>query len=156
VDLIEKALAVARGGFPVFPCDRHKHPCWSNEELGAAPGEGGFKIATRDPEEIKKLFAHKRAALIGVPTGPVSGITVVDIDVKDGKGGQAWYDERISDLGMTRWHRTRSGGLHLVYRINGVDPGSNAGLIHDGVDLRSDGGFIVWWPSEGLEYSMAR
>ena len=90
MNLIDKALAVAGEGYPVFPCDRHKHPCWSNEELGAGPGEGGFKIATRDPERIKKLFAHKRAGLIGVPTGPVGGIDVIDIDTKDGKGGGDW------------------------------------------------------------------
>jgi hypothetical protein len=100
VTLIDKALAVAREGYPVFPCSRNKRPCWSNEELGVADGEGGLKIATQDPEEIKRLFAHPRAALIGVPTGPASGLAVVDVDVKDGKCGQDWYDNHIADLGL--------------------------------------------------------
>jgi len=152
-DLIENALAVSeREGLPVFPLDRRKRPCWSNEELGVADGEGGYRIATKDPEEIRRLFSHKRAALIGVPTGIGTGLAVVDIDVKEGKSGQAWYDEHLADLGLTRWHRTKSGGVHLVYAINAVDPGCNAGVIHDGVDLRAGGGYIVWWPAHGCEF----
>jgi len=152
VDLIEQALAVAREGRPVFPCDAKKRPCWSCEDLGVGPGEGGFKAATTDPEEIKRLFAHPRAALIGVPTGTTSGLAVVDVDVKDGKGGQQWYDAHITDLGLTRWHRTKSGGVHLVYQINGYDPGCSAGVIHDGVDLRGGGGYVIWWPAAGCEF----
>ncbi len=152
MDLTDKALEVAGEGYPVFPCSRNKRPCWSNEELGVADGEGGLKIATRDPEEIKRLFAHPRAALIGVPTGPASGIAVVDVDVKNGKCGQDWYDSHIADLGLTRWHRTKSGGVHLIYMINGIDPGSNAGVIHDGVDLRGGGGYVIWWPAHGCEF----
>jgi hypothetical protein len=152
VSLIEKALEVAGEGYPVFPCTRKKRPCWSNDELGVEAGEGGLKIAARDPEEIKRLFAHPGAALIGVPTGSASGLAVVDIDVKDGKCGQDWYDDHLAELGLTRWHKTQSGGVHLVYAINGVDPGSNAGVIHDGVDLRGGGGYIIWWPAHGCEY----
>ena len=152
MDLIDKALEVAGAGFPVFPCNRNKRPCWSNEELEVADGEGGLKIATRDPEEIKRLFAHPRAVLIGVPTGPASGLAVVDVDVKGGKRGQDWYDEHQADLGLTRWHKTHSGGIHLVYAINGFDPGSNAGVIHDGVDLRGGGGYVIWWPAHDCEY----
>jgi len=139
VNLTEKALAVAGEDHPVFPCDRRKRPCWTNDQLGVGEGEGGFKIATRDPEEIRRLFAHPRAALIGVPTGPDSGINVIDVDVKEGKAGQDWYDAHITELGLTRWHKTQSGGVHLVYAANGLDPGTSAGVVHDGVDIRAAG-----------------
>ena len=56
MNLTEKALKVAGEGYPVFPCSRNKRPCWSNEELGAAAGEGGLKIATRDPEEMRVIL----------------------------------------------------------------------------------------------------
>ncbi|MBT4043493.1 MAG: hypothetical protein HOF11_08300, partial [Rhodospirillaceae bacterium] len=59
-DLIEKALEVAKE-HPCFPT-RNKKPALSNQQLGEIlgreikKGQGGFKIATQDPDLVRKLF----------------------------------------------------------------------------------------------------
>ena len=79
MSLLDTALEIAEE-FPVFPCDIKKRPVC----------EGGFKDATQDPERIEQLFRNPRAALIGMPTGAVSGLSVIDIDVNNGKSGKDW------------------------------------------------------------------
>jgi hypothetical protein len=65
------ALQIALGlGLPVFPCLPCKRP--------ATPH--GFKDATSDPDCICRFDWHDR--LIGVPTGQVSGLAVLDVDKK--------------------------------------------------------------------------
>jgi hypothetical protein len=86
--------------------------------------------------------------LVGVATGPASQICVLDIDKKHPEAG-AWYAQHRGRLLPTRVHRTRSGGLHLIY---GNEDGlrCSAGKIARGIDVRGDGGYIVWWPAVGL------
>jgi hypothetical protein len=49
----------------------------------------------------------------------------------------------------TRIHQTRSGGLHVLFRHAG-GLRSWAGRPVPGVDERADGGYVVWWPADGL------
>src|SRR5262249_34811209 len=53
-------------------------------------------------------------------------------------------------LPQTRAHETRRG-LHLLFRHA---PGlrCSTGRIAEGIDVRADGGFIIWWPREGLPF----
>jgi hypothetical protein len=83
--------------------------------------------------------------LVGMPTGEPSGIAVLDVDDLE---GLAWFDAQ--HLPLTRLHQTRSGGLHLLFRH---PPGlrNSASVIAPDVDVRADGGLIVWWPRQGLE-----
>jgi hypothetical protein len=82
--------------------------------------------------------------LVGVPTGPASGLAVLDVDVV--KGGGAWWDANRARLPATRMHETRSGGLHVLFK-------HRAGLkcsvskIAPGIDVRADGGYIIHWPA---------
>jgi hypothetical protein len=83
--------------------------------------------------------------LVGVPTGAASGFDVLDIDPP----GRAWYDANFSSLPTTRAHETRRGGLHLLFRhAEGLR--CSAGRVAAGVDVRAEGGFVIWWPREGL------
>jgi Bifunctional DNA primase/polymerase, N-terminal len=120
---------------PVFPCLENKAP--------ACPG--GFKTATRDPAEIRELWRRYPGPLVGVATGAVAGFDVLDIDPKN--GGRAWLEEHRGKLSPTRVHRTRSGGLHVLFRHHdGLR--NSAGKIAPGVDVRADGGYVIWWPME--------
>ena len=135
--LADQAVAL---GLPVFPCGGRKKPLT----------EHGFYDAARDPAAIRRMFAHPAAALIGVPTGPVSGFVVVDVDVKEGKRGAAWLQRHAAAIPATRTHRTVSGGLHLLLRQpNGVEiPNSQSGIA-PGVDVRGRGGYAIVPPSPG-------
>jgi len=117
---------------PIFPCYPNKRPACAN----------GFKDATTHPGRIAALWAGRTGLLVGMPTGAASGMAVLDIDA----AGMTW---RASvELPPTREHQTRSGGRHLIYRHR---PGlrCSQSLIASGVDVRADGGYVVWWPAHG-------
>jgi Bifunctional DNA primase/polymerase, N-terminal len=83
--------------------------------------------------------------LVGIPTGAVSGFDVVDVDLE----GLCWLDVNWEKLPPTRTHATRSGGRHLLFRhADGLR--CSAGRIGKGVDVRADGGYIIWWPRQGF------
>ena len=136
-EILNKAIKLGESGIPVFPCLENKAPACS----------GGFKVATKDPKEIERLFRKYRAILIGVPTGVTSGISVLDIDPKN--GGNDWYNENRDKFEITRIHQTRSGGLHLLFKHkNGLR--CSGSKIAAGIDIRADGGYIIWWPANNL------
>ena len=130
----------AKLGLPVFPCSADKHPIVAT----------GFKAATTDPESILRAFNAPGAAMIGMPTGSASGLVVVDVDIKNGARGMAWLDENREALPQTRTHKTRSGGLHLVFRAPAeVEIRNSASRVAPGVDVRGDGGYVILPPSPG-------
>jgi len=135
--LADIANALAKQGLPCFPCFHDKRP--------ATPR--GFKDATCNEHELRKLLRRNPGPLIGVPTGEISGLDVLDIDPRH--GGQRWFVKHKHRLLPTRVHRTRSGGLHLLYEH---EPGlrCNAGKIAPGVDVRATGRYVIWWPLAGL------
>jgi len=138
-DLINIALEIGEQ-FPVFPCNTKKSPVCN----------GGFKAATQDPDEIERLFSLPNAALIGVPTGAVSGMSVVDIDVRDGKEGITWCHTNADNLGITKIARTQSGGYHYYYKHQ--DGIRNRAGIDRCVDVRGDGGYVIVPPSDGYTW----
>ena len=141
--LIKAALKVAKH-YPVFPT-ADKLPVWSNAELGVGKGEGGYKIATRDPKQIKKLFSHPRAREIAVPMGEPSGLVCVDADLYKGEEVEAWLEANRKTLGETRIHRTRSGGLHFLYKYNPLR--RLPAQLRNGVDIKGQGGYVCWPPT---------
>jgi hypothetical protein len=114
-------------GLLKFPCTFHKRPLtqWN-------------KTASRSAD-------IRSWQLVGVPTGSVNGFDVLDVDV----AGLGWLDEVWDRLPPTRAHATRSGGRHLFFKhADGLR--NSAGRISAGVDVRADGGFVIWWPRQGL------
>lgn len=135
--LLDSALMLAFVGLPVFPLKLDKRPAC----------EGGLHAASADPNEVARLFANPTAALIGVPMGPPSGLDAIDIDPK--REGLAWLEANEHRLPATRRHHSRSGGLHILLKHT---PGMRTKFdrIAPGVEVRGDGGYIVWWPAHGL------
>lgn len=124
---------------PVFPCRADKRP--------ATPH--GFKDATRDPAIIARLFRTSEAAVIGIPTGAVSGLSVLDVDVKH-PSATAWLRAAEPRLPRTRTYATRSGGVHIwFHHADGVKNTESA--IARGIDTRGDGGYIIFWFGAGCE-----
>ena len=131
------ALTLARQQLPCFPCRSDKRP--------ATPR--GFKDATCDSDLLIKLWRYHPGPLIGVPTGEISGLAVLDIDPRH--DGDRWFEENRHRLPATRVHRTRSGGRHLIFQ-HAAGLRSSAGRIAAGVDVRATGGYVIWWPAAGL------
>jgi Bifunctional DNA primase/polymerase, N-terminal len=85
-----------------------------------------------------------RWALVGVVTGERNGFDVLDVDPE----GRSWYDQNFDAIPETRAHQTQRG-VHLLF-VHAPGLRSSAGKIAPGVDVRADGGFVIWWPREGF------
>lgn len=142
------AYAAARG-WCVFPCQwqgpRQKTPLVAN----------GFKNATRDEQQIRHWWERWPEAWVGVATGAVSGIIVLDVDIKD-PAAYGW--DTLDDLGKailpeTPMAQTPSGGTHLYFAAIGSKIGSSIGKhgLGPGLDVRGDGGYVIA-PSDGSGY----
>jgi hypothetical protein len=71
---------------------------------------------------------------------------VLDIDPRH--GGDTWLASQ--NLPETRVHTTRSGGLHYFFKHR-PGLGCSRDLIARGVDVRSEGGYVIWWPLAGCK-----
>ncbi len=143
--IVTRALEIARTLYPVFPCDPvSKRP----------RTEHGFKDATRDPAQVLAWWTAQPDSLVGVPTGAVSGIVVIDDDTasKPDELSSAFLAVYADVLNSSVVHTTRSGGHHYVFA--GDTLASRQALTIDGVkcksiDTRGNGGYIIYWPSHG-------
>lgn len=132
--LSDAAVALAKGGWPVFPVDAvSKRPRNMHGHLDATT-------------DVKKLRIWKNqfnyGGAIATPTG--NGLLVVDVDPRNGGRVPTWAPR-------TRTVRTQSGGLHLHYKVD-EDIKSRAGLFGRGVDSKSAGGYVLLPPSPGYEW----
>lgn len=135
---LDSALALAAEGRRCFPCWPDKRP--------ATPR--GFHDAVSDPMALRTLWRQYPAPLVGVATGAVSRVDVLDLDRKHPEAAE-WWSRNRDKLPETRAHRTRSGGLHLLFAHSvGLRCWAASPVI--GVDGRANGGFAVWWPAAGL------
>lgn len=130
------ALKLAARGIRVFPCRQDKTPYT----------EHGFKDASCGEILITEWWARWPEALIGVPTG--IWFDVLDLDLQHELARQ-WFNDHRDRLPVTRTNVTRSGGLHLLFKHDDAMRCS-AGRIASGVDTRSTGGYIIWWPAAGF------
>ena len=135
--VVVAAERLAEAAYAVFPCQESKAP--------ACPG--GFRKAARDPAAARELWRRYHGPLIGVATGEPSGFSVLDIDRQH--DGGTWFAANRKRLPRTRAHRTRSGGLHLVF-LHRDGLRCSAARIASGIDVRGDGGYVIWWPAAGL------
>lgn len=119
----------------------------------------GCKDAKKDVGAIKHWWKKWPNANVGIATGSVSNLIVIDEDIdreKDINGYQSVFQwEKVNgSLPETITAITGRGGYHLYFQYSGTDIGNRAGLI-EGVDVRGEGGYVVAPPSihpNGTEY----
>jgi hypothetical protein len=126
-----------RSGIPSFPVllaqdetgKWQKTPLvkWGNVTRDTHPGE----------------FNWRGANAVGVPMGIRSNLFTLDVDsYKPGCAFDGWASSH--GLPPTRTHGTTSGGRHLIFQMPmGLRLGNKAPKVQ-GLDVRGDGGFIVW------------
>jgi hypothetical protein len=95
------------------------------------------------PDEIKAWWTRWPGAMIGIVTGSISGIVVIDVDTKEGHEEiQKYLPESL----VTPACRTPKGGQHLYFRAP-EKPISNNTRAIPGCDFRGEGGYVVAPPS---------
>jgi hypothetical protein len=112
------------GDLPCFPCKHDKSPL--------------IKAWQKNAERIEP---PDRWPLVGVPTGITFSVLDIDLD------GLPWLAS--ANLPETRTHVTRSGGQHKLF-VHPEGLRTSKGKIAPGLDVRGEGGYIIFWPREGL------
>ena len=171
IDLRRQARAYAARGWAVLPLwwpstDSKRCAC-RDPECGAPdptrPGEllgspakhplgdlvpNGKDQATTDPDVIERWWSARPNANIGLRTGSVSGLLVLDVD---GPVGQATLHSLIAHHGRFHavWVRTAraGGGWHAYFAHPGRDVPSSSERLGPKLDTRGDGGYVAAPPS---------
>jgi Bifunctional DNA primase/polymerase, N-terminal len=105
----------------------------------------GHKNATKDPEQIRRWWSIFPEAAIGIATGSVSGLIVIDIDGVDGLATLQSLVCQHGPLARTAIVKT-ARGWHLYFAIP-ASCGSIPCSTGNGLDVRGDGGYAVAPPS---------
>lgn len=130
---LEMALAYADHGWAVFPL------------IGKVPAIArghGFLDATTDEQQVRDWWGTVPTWDVGIATGKISGITVVDIDPYN--GGMNTIEANGIVFPKTAQVSTQRG-FHLYYEYKGKVKST----MGKGIDVKSDGGYVVAPPSVG-------
>lgn len=149
--MLDAALAAAPRGWSMLPMrPRAKAPLLSWLE---------FQERRADEGEIRSWFERWPDANLGVVTGAISALAVVDVDPEHG-GHSSLHalEAEHMPLPPTVEAITGGGGQHYYFaHPGGVVP--NRSGVEPGIDIRGDGGAIVMPPSihpSGRPYRWAR
>lgn len=115
-------------------------------------------MATSDPAGVSAFWAEHPDANVGIATGGDN--IVIDVDVKDGKAGEASLAQLMSEYGLPHGKRvlTPTGGLHVyLNKPKELVVANSAGTLLPGIDVRAERGFVVAEGStiNGVEYKAA-
>ena len=129
--LLSKAIEYASLDYSVIPVGRDKRPLLAKWKQ--------FQETAAGEEQIEKWWDKPTPPNIGIVTGRVSGIIVIDIDTH--KGAVDIFPE-------TYTVQTGNGGLQKYYRyVPGFTVSANGYPHMPHVDIRADGGYVVAPPS---------
>jgi hypothetical protein len=154
--LLGFALGYAARGFAVLPTH------WLTDDGGCSCGADhkqlkdiakhprtahGLSDASCDPAVIARWWSRWPRANIGIATGPTSNLAVLDVDPPNGERTLAELSRASDDLTWMDTVISLTGrGEHYWFRYEG-SPGSNAGKLGEGLDVRSARGYVLAPPS---------
>lgn len=159
MNCLVEALEYAKRGFRVFPLHSVRDGTCTCQNWREKNGKGPCRTpgkhprfpkwqerATCDPHEVEKFWSDFKGSNVGVATGAVSGVFVLDIDPKN--GGEESIETFLMKYGRidTLQSITGSGGKHFYFAYPGTTVKSNVALLR-GLDIRGDGGLVVAPPS---------
>ncbi len=135
----DAALAYVRRGWSVVPLlPRDKPPLirWEEHQRRIASGA-----------EARAWFRRWPRANVGIVTGKVSGLAVLDCDPRHGAiGSLAALERAHGALPLTLEAVTGGGGRHIYFALPRAWLRNRVGLA-PGLDLRAEGGLVVAPPS---------
>jgi len=134
VNLLEAAQKYS-ARFPVIPIKPDKKPFipWADYQK---------RLAT--PGEVRGFWTKYPEAMIGIVTGGISGLLVVDCDTAE---GYAAVQEHLPDSLLIPTASTPRGGRHLYFAMPGDKNLTVGAGVLPGVDFRGEGGYIIAPPS---------
>ena len=149
--LMDAAIKYAtQYGWAVFPVStRTKKPLTPH----------GCKDAKKATEPIVAWWRRWPDASIGIATGSMSNLIVIDEDIDEQKDIDGYksvneWERTHGELPDTIRAITGRGGNHVYFHYTGNDIGNRAGIL-EGVDVRGEGGYVIAPPSihpNGTEY----
>jgi hypothetical protein len=107
----------------------------------------GYKIRRASVEEIFDWCIEYGIFNIGIVTGGVSKLVVIDCDSSEQREGLKAY---IPEIGQTSVYRTNRG-YHYLFRSNGERIGTQHILLdklEGGIELKGEGSYVVVPPSK--------
>jgi Protein of unknown function (DUF3987)/Bifunctional DNA primase/polymerase, N-terminal/Primase C terminal 2 (PriCT-2) len=152
-DSLTAALSYAkRRGWSVFPV-----PFGTKQSHKSARKNGGRAWGmTANPAEIERDFTQWPEAGVGVPTGLINGMFVLETDTIAGHGvdGAAGLRALVIEhryLPDTLMAESPTGSIHRYFawpRLVGVDIRNSDSKLAPGVDIRGNGGMVVAPPTK--------
>jgi len=137
-------------GWKIFPCHSivdGRCTCAAGAKC-TSPGKHprtryGVKDASSDLQVIERWWQTWPASNIGLACGSASNVVVIDID--KGKGGfesMEALEETRGPLPATLRAKSGGGGRHLFFAYPSHSVPNRVNWL-DGVDVRSDGGYVI-------------
>ena len=127
---LEQALHYLEKGWSIVPVGIDKKPLTEWKK---------YQQERPTKEQVTKLFTDYPTANIGIVTGAISNLIVVDIDPRHNGDNQPF--NRITTVTA----KTGGGGWHYYFKNEeGIQ---NQVGIREGIDIRGEGGFVIVPPS---------
>jgi len=117
-------------------------PLWFRGKTPAIKAWAEYQRRRPTVQELEEWFGPPAPRNVGIVTGKLSGIFVIDVD---SEAAIAWATEHLPPCEM----RVRTAkGLHLYFPYSGDKPAKNKVRVryqgeHLDLDVRADGGFVV-------------
>lgn len=156
MEMVKRALDYAALGWAVLPLhsiEAGKCTCGYSDctSSGKHPRNArGLSEASADVEQIREWWSRWPNASIGIATGEVSDLWVLDLDGAEGIADWERVCQDRADFDFVRVD-TGGGGRHLYFRLGEASIRNRARIQHDGaatsIDVRGTGGYVVAPPS---------
>lgn len=153
-NILQWALLYAKFGWHVFPIfEMRGGKCACGGRPRCKPGkhprtDHGHLDATTDPKKIKEWWDQWPNANIGIATGEVSGLLVIDVDPRNLKP-QTLPDlsRKVGPMPECPMVDTGGGGWHNYFNHpTARTTGSRTGIA-PGIDIKANGGYVIAPPS---------
>lgn len=163
MDLIEHVVHYSSKGLSVIPtysiledgsCDCGNKACGAKGKHPRLNWRSQTKERMTE-DELRLWWKKHPNSNIGIITGDISQVTVIDVDGEKGLKSLKAMGLTLENMPPTPTVRTGGGGYHLYYRY---DKGSIKTRVNvlEKVDIRADGGLVIAPPSlhkSGNRYS---